>query len=874
MINTSNIHDKLIKKLSALSNESMHQLKILDSYEDAILLSNNEIVDLADYNLTIKNSNYSIGLPGNKSNDVFYFDESLESAVYFEINGFKYIIEHEFQQQLKYYNVNINYDFQGHINAGFLILEYENEEIINIVKIDSGNADFQTLDNTEYFKICTKLSGKGLIYNFEIEVMEKQRDILDEVNIDFSSKDFYNTAKEVEISQTNNGVNITVVNNDKKHIYISYAEKNNKFTLLPEENIFGNITFDKELMTNLNMSKDDTLEVIPMLIEYSDNEKLSIKNLSIVNQEVLTFREDTKNVRFVLRISGNGEINLKSLSLLELQQAPNTMSIDFDNRKDVLALITPQMRLKDYKVACIMDEFTFNSFKPEVNLHKLTINKWKSEILFIQPDLVFIESAWVGNDGQWNKKVAYYDQEQHSEIKTLIEFSQSIDIPVIFWNKEDPVHYDRFIETAKLCDYIFTTDKGRVPQYIRDCGHKNVKALPFAAQPKNHNPIKIQNERDPRVSFAGSYYRHHEERSKDMDILLEASKEVGLVIYDRNYEKTSKGQMPNHMYPDSYKPYVKGSLPFNLIDKSYKGYKYMINVNTVKHSETMFSRRVFEGLISGTPIISTYSLGMKMMFGDIIESSGNIDDLKNHLRKLNSNERIYNKYALKGVREVLIHHTYEHRMKTILNSVGYNIKSSKTNVYFVAFVDTDSEIEEYLDIFNSQVVKNKKLVLIHKNITNYREFYNTFNTDTIIGIDYKVLKKYTNIKQLLGSGYISVLDKSHFYGENYALDLILSKEYAQAEIIGKSMYYSWDENQLKLNNENNDYIYTSNIRSDRSVINVEVFDKFSVESALKYLEGDILLETLIPFGAKIFSADSLNFIENGKNTKEKNRVEI
>src|SRR5699024_11827404 len=113
-----------------------------------------------------------------------------------------------------------------------------------------------------------------------------------------------------------------------------------------------------------------------------------------------------------------------------------------------------------------------------------------------------------------------------------------------------------------------------------------------------------------RVSFAGSYYRHHEERSKDMDLLLEASKDVGLVIYDRNYEKTSKGQMPNHMYPERYKPYVKGSLPFNLIDKSYKGYKYMINVNTVKHSETRFSRRVFEGLLSGTPLISTYSIGM------------------------------------------------------------------------------------------------------------------------------------------------------------------------------------------------------------------------------------------------------------------------
>src|SRR5699024_4909676 len=170
-------------------------------------------------------------------------------------------------------------------------------------------------------------------------------------------------------------------------------------------------------------------------------------------------------------------------------------------------------------------------------------NKWKSELLFIQPDLLFIESAWVGNNGKWYKKIAYYNEEQHKDIRQLIEFAQTLKIPVVFWNKEDPVHYDRFIETAKLCDYVFTTDKGRVKQYMRDCMHNNVDALPFAAQPKTHNPIKIQKTRNAKVSFAGSYYKHHEERSKDMDVLLEASREFGLVIYDRNYEKTKKGQM-------------------------------------------------------------------------------------------------------------------------------------------------------------------------------------------------------------------------------------------------------------------------------------------------------------------------------------------
>src|SRR5699024_425901 len=135
---------------------------------------------------------------------------------------------------------------------------------------------------------------------------------------------------------------------------------------------------------------------------------------------------------------------------------------------------------------------------------------------------------------------------------------------------------------------------------------------------------------------------------------------------------------------------------------------------------------VFEGLISGTPIISTYSLGMKMMFGDIIESSGKIENLRNHLRKLDSDELIYNKYALRGVREVLINHTYESRMKTILHNVGYRIKSNKTNVYFFAFINNDNEINSYMEIFNGQTVKNKKLVIIHKNIINYEDFYNNY----------------------------------------------------------------------------------------------------------------------------------------------------
>lgn len=874
MLNNLNVHEKLIKQVPTVTNDEFNRIKILMSYDDAILLPNNEIIDLSEFEINLNSTSYSLDLPSNKSNEIFYFDEKINKKKYLEVPEFEYQIVNEYRQKLKYFKMTFDYNISENLSCLFYVLEYENDEIINIIEVNDDELVLEPLENTEFFRVCLKLTGSGIIYNLNFSIREKYREVLNQVDVHFENDKFYNTAKEIEISNSEDGILINVGSNEKQHMYISYNEMNNKFTNLPDNNLFQSLNFDNQIMSHINMSKDDTLEVIPMLIEYSETEKINIKKLSTLNQEVLSFKDESVSLRFVLRISGSGGLYLKSLKMQELESITLPNKMNFESRKDVISIITPQLKLKEYKVACIMDEFTFNSFDPEVQLYKISPNKWKSELLFIQPDLLFIESAWVGNDGSWNKKVAYYDDEQHSEIKSLIKFGQSLEIPVVFWNKEDPVHYDRFIETAKLCDFVFTTDRGRIPQYIKDCGHDNVAALPFAAQPKNHNPIKIQKERDPRVSFAGSYYRHHEERSKDMDILLEASKEIGLVIYDRNYEKTSKGQMPNHMYPERFLPYVNGSLPFNLIDKSYKGYKYMINVNTVKHSETMFSRRVFEGLISGTPIISTYSLGMKKMFGDIIESSSSIEHLRFHLNKLDNDTEIYNKYALRGIREVLLKHTYEQRMKSILHSVGYTVKSNKTNIYFIALVDNDDEINDYISIFDKQTVLNKKLIIIHKNIVNYKKFYNKYNTDEIIGIDYNVLKKYINIRQLLGQGYLIVLNKEHYYGENYALDLILAKTYSEADIIGKSMYYTNKYNELKIENKGNDFIYTPDIKVDRSVIRISVFDKFSVASTLEYLEGNISLDNLMPYGAKLFSGDSLNFIEDGMQIGTMDKVKI
>ena len=123
--------------------------------------------------------------------------------------------------------------------------------------------------------------------------------------------------------------------------------------------------------------------------------------------------------------------------------------------------------------------------------------------------------------------------------------------------------------------------------------------------------------------------------------------------------------MPNHRFPERFDPYIKGSLKYYEIDKAYKGYKVMINVNTVKQSPTMFSRRVFEGLACGTPVVSTYAQGVENIFGDLVYISENENEIDKAFDSLLNNERTYRQKSLLGIREVLSKHTYTHRLKYI-----------------------------------------------------------------------------------------------------------------------------------------------------------------------------------------------------------------
>jgi len=180
-----------------------------------------------------------------------------------------------------------------------------------------------------------------------------------------------------------------------------------------------------------------------------------------------------------------------------------------------------------------MDEFTFHSFEPECELLPLSLDAAVSELEAFYPDLLFIESAWRGKDERWNRKISTLSQ----ELRSVLQWCKQHRVPTVFWNKEDPIHFETFLTTAQQFDVVFTTDIDCIARYKAALGHERVYLLPFACQPKIHNPIELYARKDA-FCFAGAYYVRYPDRTRDLEnYVAEFPKYKPIEIFDRNFGK-------------------------------------------------------------------------------------------------------------------------------------------------------------------------------------------------------------------------------------------------------------------------------------------------------------------------------------------------
>lgn len=433
------------------------------------------------------------------------------------------------------------------------------------------------------------------------------------------------------------------------------------------------------------------------------------------------------------------------------------------------------------RVAAIMDEFTATGFAPECELQQLSLAGWQDELQDFRPELLLIESAWRGLDEEWGARVGQLS----SEVLGIVEWCRAQSIPTAFWNKEDPVHFDTFLNTAQKFDLVFTTDIDCIPRYKAGLGHDRVHLLPFACQPEIHNPIEIGSRKDA-FCFAGAYYTRYPDRTRDLDdFLSHLTKYRPFEIFDRNFDKDH----PDYMFPDAYRSYIIGTLHPSEIERAYKGYTFGINLNSVKSSQSMYARRIYELLASNTRIVSNYSPGLRLMFGELVVSADSGAEVLRRIRGQDETGRA-GRLRLAGLRKALSEHTCGHRLGHIAHKAGLDLPDATAlpAVTVLGRAMTQAECDQLLAQFSGQTLLGAKMVLVAAEGVHLPQIDAAREVRCLRPDDAARLA----LGDVVPAGeWLAGFHPDDHYGANYLTDLLLATRYSAARVLGKAAHHRW-----------------------------------------------------------------------------------
>lgn len=435
-------------------------------------------------------------------------------------------------------------------------------------------------------------------------------------------------------------------------------------------------------------------------------------------------------------------------------------------------------------VGVVLDEFSTQCFAPEARLWPISTRDYAEALERLRPDVMFIESAWNGNDGDWayhitgptGPKPGFY---------SLIQACRQQGIPTVFWNKEDPPHFEEFLPAAKEFDVILTSEESLIEAYAEAAGHKNVATLPFAAQPRIHRPLRDSQSSVGNVAFAGQYFAHKfPERREQMNLLFPPSAELGLSIYSR-----ALGGDPNYAFPEPYAQYVVGSLPYEAMVRAYGHHKVFLNVNSVPQSKSMCARRIFELSSSKTAVVSVESEAISGAYAaDEVFTVRTQGEAKDVLERLVGDNLFRERATHKAWRRTLQQHTYAHRMQQIYTMAGLEWNVPKEDVTAVLVASSLTSLDRLISQAKEQTLELESIVVLCRVGPEDSEIRAVLERRGLSGTTL-ILRTPDNIEDFRpDSKFVVVFSEAFDYGPNYVGDLRLyTLHNAASRVTGKAV---------------------------------------------------------------------------------------
>ncbi|WP_114854217.1 glycosyltransferase [Brachybacterium sp. YJGR34] len=554
-----------------------------------------------------------------------------------------------------------------------------------------------------------------------------------------------------------------------------------------------------------------------------------------------------------------------------------------DGGLDFAPAVMPERapHLAGLRAAVILDDFSLLAWSHEFETVAVTPARWREQLAETAVDLLLVESAWHGNDDAWQYQLTG-SKAPSPPLQELVAHCREQGIPTVFWNKEDPPHFEDFLDTARLFDQVFTTDVTLLPRYREELGHDRVAVLPFAAQSAVHNPIRPQHGHQARdVAFAGMYFAHKfPERRTQMDMLLGGALEASARM-DKGLEIFSRflGDDENYQFPGELADRVVGSLSYDRMLTAYKAYKVFLNVNSVVTSPSMCARRIFEISASGTPVVSAPSPAIGKFFAEEeVPVVAEREDAAHVVRALVRSRELRDRTVHLAQRRIWHEHTYTHRARQVLDAVGLGERAGRAGlvggaglpaVSILAVTNRPEQLDHLVGQIGRQAGVQRQLLLVTHGFEapeavalRAREL----GVEDVVVMeapsDWSLGACLNAAVERAEGGVLTKMDDDDLYGAFYLHDLLRAREFSGADVVGKHAHYMHvagpDATLLRF--PWMEHRFTDHVMGPTITAGAEVFAAHPFADVSRG-EDSGFLEAVVSAGGRIYSADRFNFTQ-------------
>lgn len=260
-------------------------------------------------------------------------------------------------------------------------------------------------------------------------------------------------------------------------------------------------------------------------------------------------------------------------------------------------------------------------------------------------------------------------------------------IPHIFWASEDPLFFESLsLPMAKNSQYVFTTAAECVDKYLSH----GIKAhlMLFACSPSFHHRVEPDPQFIHDCIFIGNNYSQFSARLKGMEIILKPIIEnsFDLKVYGLDWWINRKNRF--FIEPETY----GGLLSYEEMRTAYSSARIVLGLHSVDSSPTMMSMRTFDALGCGAFYLTQWTPAIENIFSNhehLVWSKSpqeTVELVNYYLARPEERQRI----ARNGQAEVYAKHTYNHRVKRVLQALKTPVMGSKPDFSCYYSVNGDS----------------------------------------------------------------------------------------------------------------------------------------------------------------------------------------